>query len=137
MKSDPRTLDKQFTITVPSGGNTDDKFSDPWELPAFGPDARMSCQFILSGLTGGTAPAVAAQMQVSNDGVTYDDLDTLGEAAADQSFTANGSKWMLTAGSLGVSQAWPSFRYMRLKGKGGGTAAPTAWTLNAYAHFSF
>lgn len=137
MAIDPRTVNKELSIVVASGGTTADQFSTAWEIPAFGPDARMSCQFVLSGLTGGTSPTVAAQIQVSNDGTNYDDLDVLGEAAADASFTANGGKWLLTAGNLGVSQAWPTFRYLRLKGKGGGTAPPSAWTLKAQVHVCF
>lgn len=121
-----------FTVTAPGSPGTTSYYSTAQEVPRMSRVAAAALISVLTGLTGGTSPTVASVLQGSLDNSTWVDVSESG-AASVLSHSANGAQSCafqgFTKGNL--TEGLASWRYLRLRCTGGGTAAPTAWAVAA------
>lgn len=126
-----RVIGEIGTINAQSPG-TVKQVTSACALPLLSGRDRLSVALSLATLTGGTAPTVTATVECSVDGANWTQLNY--DASCGAAFTAVGSRWVTNSNSAVsvISQIldWP-WRYVRLTGTGGGTAAPTEWNLTA------
>ena len=126
-----RVIGEIGTITAVSVG-TVKQVTPAIQLPPRSGRDRLSIALSLATLSGGTSPSVLPTIEGSVDGSNW--LPLTLDADCGAAFTATGTRWVKN------SQASVSllseildlpWRYLRLTGTGGGTAAPTEWNLTA------
>ena len=124
-----RVLDWTYTITPGGTPGTVEQTSDPLDLNMVDFNCEMSCSITLSSLTGGTAPTVTTVLQGSNDGTNWIDLHSVGEVDAALTMSADGTQWLVLNSQ--ATMPVPAMARLRLRATGGGTAPPTAWSVQA------
>ena len=101
------------------------------ELPVHSGSDRVALLLTLSGLTGGSSPTVTPTIEGSVDGSNWKQLTY--DAKFASSFSANGSQLASHSNVDEENYFWIAlslpWRYLRITGTGGGSTAPTAWTL--------
>ena len=109
-------------------------YSDNLELPSdLSPDCLASAQYLLTDLTGGTAPTVGVELQVSNDGNNWADLHPIWSTTAPV-LAAEGDGFLMPGSGAGRPDfdGIATVRYVRLKGTPGGTVVPETWNLSVF-----